>query len=142
MPQTSTIDTATIFDLTTGIVSAYVSKNHLPASDLPGLVGTVYGALNGLALGIAPRAAEEAPEPLTPAEIRKSIKPDALISFLDGKPYKTLRRHLAAHGLTPESYRAKFGLPSDYPMTAPGYSAKRSQLAKALGLGQRGSAAG
>ena len=66
------------------------------------------------------------------------MTPDALISFEDNKPYKTLRRHLATHGLSPEQYREKWGLPRDYPMVAPNYSAARSQMAKQLGLGQRG----
>ena len=75
-------------------------------------------------------------EKLTPAQIKKSISHDALISFEDGKPYKTLRRHLTLRGFTPEAYRAKWGLPPDYPMTAQGYSAQRSELARSLSLGQ------
>ena len=71
------------------------------------------------------------------AQVRKSITSDALISFEDGKPYRTLRLHLASRGLTPESYREKWGLPDDYPMVAPGYSAVRSQMAKDFGLGRR-----
>ena len=73
----------------------------------------------------------------TPAQIRKSVTPDALISFIDGKPYKTLRRHLTLRGLTPEQYRAKWGLAPDYPMTSASYSEQRSELARALGLGQQ-----
>lgn len=135
MSTTIITPSADLIGLTTGIVAAYVAKNHLPASELPGLVGAIYGALSGLAAGTAPQTAEAAPKALTPADIRKSITPDALISFIDGKPYKTLRRHLTVQGLDPESYRAKFGLPADYPMTAPSYSARRSELAKAAGLG-------
>jgi predicted transcriptional regulator len=74
----------------------------------------------------------------TPAQIRKSITRDALISFEDGKPYKTLKRHLTTFGLTIEQYRAKWGLPADYPTVAPSYSEARSAMAKALGLGQGG----
>ena len=74
---------------------------------------------------------------LTPAQIRRSIREDVLISFEDGKPYKQLKRHLSSHGLTPHAYREKWGLPPDYPMTAPSYSAQRSALAKAAGLGKR-----
>ncbi len=81
--------------MTTDIVAAYVSKNHLSPSDVPALVATVHGALAGLTH--ARPAAEEGPQ-LTAAEIRKSITPDALVSFLDGKPYKTLKRHLTMHG--------------------------------------------
>lgn len=74
--------------------------------------------------------------PLTPAEIEASITPDALISFIDGRSYKSLRRHLTANGFTPESYRAQFGLPATYPMVSANYSAARSALAKGMGLGQ------
>lgn len=131
----TTLESPALRAMTTDIVAAYLSKNHLPPCDVPGLVTTVHGALVSLASGIPAPGAEPAPEPLTPAEIRKSIRPDGLISFLDGKAYKTLRRHLTVHGLDPESYRAKFGLPVDYPMVAANYSARRSQLAKELGLG-------
>ncbi len=131
----STLESPALRAMTTDLVAAYLSKNHLPPWDVPGLVTTVHGALVSLASGIAAPGAEPATEPLTPAEIRKSIRPDGLISFLDGKAYKTLRRHLTVHGLDPESYRAKFGLPVDYPMVAANYSARRSQLAKELGLG-------
>jgi len=86
---------------------------------------------------------EEQPAPTqdsrktTPAQVRKSIMPEALISFEDGKPYRLLKRHLRTLGLTPEEYRAKWGLPADYPMTAPGYAAKRSEFAKAAGFGRK-----
>ena len=71
------------------------------------------------------------------ATIRRSITPDALISFIDGQPYRMLKRHLTTHGLTPQRYRQRYSLPADYPMTAPNYSAARSELAKALGLGRK-----
>lgn len=135
MSETTTTPSADLLDLTADIVAAYVAKNHLPASELSGLVHTIYGALSGLASVGPAVGAESLPEPLTPAQIRKSVTPDALVSFLDGKPYKTLRRHLTVNGLDPNSYRAKFGLPADYPMTAPSYSARRSELAKQAGLG-------
>ena len=137
MTTSSIAPSTDLIDLTTGIVAAYVAKNHLPASELPGLVGTIYGALSGLGAVERANVAQAAPEPLTPAEIKKSIKPDFLISFIDGLSYKTLKRHLSSHGLNPDSYRVRFGLPADYPMTAPSYSARRSELAKQLGLGQR-----
>src|SRR6202007_2140384 len=77
---------------------------------------------------------------LTPSQIRKSITPDAIFSFEDSKPYKTLRRHLAVRGLTPEQYRDKWGLPKDYPMVAPAYSEARAAMARSIGLGARGAA--
>ncbi|MCJ2005859.1 MucR family transcriptional regulator [Methylobacterium sp. J-092] len=116
------------------IVSAYVSNNHVQAGELPNLIASVHASLSRLG-GEEPRTASE-PEKLTPAQIRKSITPDAIISFEDGKGYKTMRRHLTLRGLTPEAYRAKWGLPADYPMVTTSYSAKRSELAKSLGLGQ------
>lgn len=132
--MTQTVESSALRAMTTDIVAAYVSKNHLPAAEVPGLVITVHRTLTGLAQ-VRP-AAEEEPQ-LTAAEIRKSIRPDGLVSFIDGRAYKTLKRHLRGHNLTPEAYREQFGLPSDYPMTAPSYSARRSELAKLLGLGQR-----
>lgn len=89
-----------------------------------------------------PAPAEEVVEKPTPAQIRKSITPDALISFIDGKQYKMLKRHLRAHGLDPHAYRERYGLPADYPTTAPSYSEQRSALAKGLGLGSFGGRAG
>ena len=121
--------------LTSDLVSAYVSNNHVQSADLPSLIATTYAALAGLTKPSVPAA--RAIEKLTPAQIKKSITPDALISFEDGKSYKTLRRHLTIKGLTPEAYREKYGLPRDYPMTAAAYSEQRSALAKQLGLGQQ-----
>ena len=127
------------------ITAAYVSHNHVAASDLPKLLTAVHRALCGLgrASAIPPEAASVGPaaEAPTPAQIRKSIRDEGLTSFLNGKPYKTLRRHLTAHGLTPDSYRMRYGLPADYPMTALGYAAQRSALAKAIGLGVPGAQA-
>jgi predicted transcriptional regulator len=121
-------------ELAADLVSAYVSNNNVPVSELPNVIASVHAAVAGLA---NPTPAEPAgPEKPTPAQVKKSITPDALISFIDGKPYKTLKRHLTKSGLTMESYRARYGLPSDYPSTAASYSAKRSELARSLGLGQ------
>ena len=117
------------------IVSAYVSNNVVQISGLPALIASVHAALAGLTQPSASDASGA--EKATPAQIKKSITPDTLISFEDGKPYKTLRRHLTLRGLTPEAYRAKHGLPSDYPMTSAAYSAHRSELARSLGLGQQ-----
>lgn len=127
--------------LASEIVAAYVSNNRMPASELSALIGTVHAALNGIASGTgavnASASAEEVEQP-TAAQIKKSIRPDGLVSFIDGKSYKTMKRHLTKHGLDPHSYRAKYGLPADYPTTSANYSAKRSALAKSLGLGQPG----
>jgi predicted transcriptional regulator len=118
--------------LTGSIVSAYVGKHSLPASELPGLIQNVFSSLEKLAV------AEAQPEPLVPAvPINKSVTPDYIISLEDGRRFKSLKRHLAAqYGLTPEQYRARWNLPSDYPMVAPNYAAKRSALAKSMGLGR------
>jgi predicted transcriptional regulator len=122
-------------ELTTDIVSAYVSNNSVRPADLPALLAEVHAAIAGLIN--APSSAEPKVEKPTPAQIRKSISPDALISFLDGRPYKTLKRHLSGNGMTIEEYRERFGLPRDYPSTAANYSAQRSALAKSLGLGNQ-----
>jgi predicted transcriptional regulator len=124
-------------ELTADIVSAYILNNPIPVSELANLLASVHAALSGLAFGGTDAALKDAVEKPTPAQIKKSITPDTLISFEDGKPYKTLRRHLTLRGLTPEAYRAKHGLPADYPMTSASYSAQRSELARSLGLGQQ-----
>ncbi len=120
---------------TADVVSAYVSNNKIGKAELVDLIASVHKALSS----VDEPAPEAAPEPikLTPAQIRKSITNDSLISFEDGRPYKTLKRHLSTHGLTIEQYRAKWGLPKDYPSTAPAYSAARSEMAKSLGLGNK-----
>ena len=98
-------------DYTVNIVANYVRANAVPAAALPGLITSVHAAIAGLGQ-VAPAEIEQV-ELLTAAQIRKSVTPDALISFVDGRPYKSLKRHLRAHGLTPDSYRARFGLPAD-----------------------------
>lgn len=115
------------------IVCAYVSHNPLPATELPALIRSVEAALTKTSS--EPQAAAEPPVPAV--SVKKSVTHEAIISLEDGKPYKTLKRHLSKLGLTPEGYRAKWGLPGDYPMVAKSYSEKRSGLAKALGLGRR-----
>lgn len=122
-------------ELTADIVSAYVSNNNVPVAELAAVLSSVHAALVGL--GNQAAAEPAGPEKPTPAQVRKSITPDALISFLDGKPYKTLKRHLTGNGLTMEEYRARYGLPADYPSISASYSAKRSDLARSLGLGQQ-----
>ena len=122
--------------LTTEIVSAYVSHNPVPPGELTHLIERVHTALTRVVGG---RVEIKAPAgPLQPAvPIRKSITADFLVCLEDGKTFKSLKRHLRAkYDLSPEQYRAKWGLPSDYPMVAPNYAKARSDLAKAIGLGQ------
>ncbi|MER8992407.1 MucR family transcriptional regulator [Mesorhizobium sp. M0678] len=123
-----------LLELTAHIVSAYVEKNRLPASGLGDLIASVSAAIGELGQPAVPVAA-----PLTPAvNPKKSVTPDYIICLEDGKKFKSLKRHIGVHfGLTPDAYRAKWGLPSDYPMVAPNYAASRSQLAKAIGLGRK-----
>lgn len=134
--NTGTIEAAAIdyTEVTADLVAAYVSNNRVPANEMATLIASVHAAVSGLGntgVSAAPRA-----EKPTAAQIRKSIRPDALISFEDGKPYKTLRRHLTGLGLDAETYREKWGLPRDYPMVAASYSEARSAMAKSIGLGQ------
>ncbi len=122
-------------DLAADIVSAYVSNNTISTGDLPRLIGDVHFALRRVAGG-----PDEAPaEVQRPAvSIRKSIAPEYLICLEDGKKFKSLKRHLRTqYNLSPDEYREKWGLPSDYPMVAPDYAAARSELAKKMGLGQQ-----
>ena len=108
-----------------------------PAIRSSGLIGGIHAALS-VSLSYFKVGPTNGPvEKLSAAQIRKSVTHDHIVSFEDGKPYKTLRRHLTLRGLTPEAYREKWGLPRDYPMTAASYSAQRSELARALGLGQQ-----
>lgn len=126
---------ADLIGIAADVVAAYLTRNHVPAADLPSLLVNVHSAFAGLSQ--SPSSAEPEIDRPTSGQIRRSIKPDALISFEDGKPYKTLKRHLAKLGLSPEEYRAKWGLPRDYPMTAASYSEQRSRNALSHGLGQR-----
>jgi predicted transcriptional regulator len=124
-----------LIELSSEIVAAYVGHNALSASDLPRLIADVYAALKALGGG----AASSSAEPAKPAiAVRRSITPDHLVCLDDGKKFKSLKRHLMTHhGLTPQQYREKWGLPADYPMVAPNYSATRSSLAKSSGLGRK-----
>jgi predicted transcriptional regulator len=122
-------------DLTTTIVSAYVSNNPTPASELPALIGQIHAALLRVSTGRAELPAEPA-KPAVP--VKKSMTADYLICLEDGKRFKSLKRHLRTqYGMTPDQYRDKWGLPPDYPMVAPNYAVARSQLAKKMGLGQQ-----
>ena len=124
-----------LIDLSTEIVSAYVSHNALSVSDLPKLIADVHTALRGLQGAAAPEPSEEL-KPAVP--VKKSVAADYIICLEDGKKFKSLKRHLRTHyDLSPEEYRDKWGLPADYPMVAPNYSATRSRLAKDNGLGRK-----
>jgi predicted transcriptional regulator len=124
--------TETLIALTADIVSAHVSNNNVTVTDLPLLIQNVHGALNSL--GDALVEPEARPEPAV--SIRSSIKPDYVVCLEDGKKLKMLKRHLMTHyNLTPDQYRAKWNLPSDYPMVAPNYAEQRRTLAKKIGLG-------
>lgn len=118
--------------LTSDIVAAHVSNNSVAVSDLPLLISNVYGALSGLQKEVVPVLVK--PEPAV--SIRSSIKPDFIVCLEDGKKLKMLKRHLMTHyQMTPDDYRAKWGLPADYPMVAPNYAEQRRTLAKKIGLG-------
>ena len=122
-----------LVELTSEIVSAYVANNKIPSAELPEVIASVHTALRKLDEKTAPEP--EKPTPLMP--IKKTITPDHLVSLEDGRRYKSLKRHLTGRGLSPQEYRDKWGLPKDYPMVAPNYAKQRSELAKALGLGQQ-----
>lgn len=120
--------------LTTEIVAAHVSNNSVTAADLPALINSVYGALTNV--GSGKMVAAERPQPAVP--IKKSVTDDYIVCLEDGKKLKMLKRHLMSHyNMTPEQYRERWGLPTDYPMTAPNYAAARSNLAKKIGLGSK-----
>src|SRR3954451_14475658 len=124
---------ADVLGLTAQIVSAHVSKNQIGTDALPSLIRAVYRSLSTAADAEAPAPAQ------TPAvPIKKSVFPDYIVCLEDGKKLKMLKRHLlTSYGLSPDAYRAKWGLPRDYPMVAPNYAAVRSGLAKQIGLGRK-----
>ena len=120
-----------LLGLTTGIVASHVSNNAVAVSDLPQLIERVYASLAQIGAPTVPAATQE---PAVP--IRASVKPDYLVCLEDGKKLKMLRRYLGTqYNMTPDEYRAKWNLPDDYPMVAPNYAARRSELAKQIGLG-------
>jgi predicted transcriptional regulator len=125
-------------ELAADIVSAFVSNNSVSVADLPSLIGNVHAALRSSG---QPTPQRQDAKPTPAISIRKSVTPEYVISLEDGKQYKSLKRHLTRLGLTPEAYREKWGLPHDYSMVAANYAAKRSELAKSFGLGQRRSRA-
>ncbi|WP_144908128.1 MucR family transcriptional regulator [Novosphingobium taihuense] len=124
----------TLITLTSDIVAAHVGNNSVTVSDLPTLISNVYHALAGLE---KPEFVEVSnPEPAV--SIRSSLKYDYIVCLEDGKKLKMLKRHLASsYNMTPDQYRARWNLPADYPMVAPGYAKRRSELAKSIGLGRK-----
>ncbi|MGO4574227.1 MucR family transcriptional regulator [Microvirga sp. 2TAF3] len=133
--MSESVTSPNFIELSADIVSAYVSNNSVPTTDLPMLLSSVYAALTQAVQGQtkAPQAA------LVPAvPVKKSITPDFIICLEDGKKFKSLKRHLrTTYNLSPEEYRAKWDLPHDYPMVAPNYAKARSELARTMGLGQQ-----
>ncbi|HHN66502.1 MAG TPA: MucR family transcriptional regulator [Thermopetrobacter sp.] len=124
-----------LVELTTEIVSAYVSNNMVPANELPGLINDVHAALTN-AVKSATEPEKEKPKPAV--AISRSVQPDHIVCLEDGMKFKSLKRHLSSHhGMTPEEYREKWNLPRDYPMVAPNYAKARSELAKQMRLGHR-----
>jgi predicted transcriptional regulator len=123
-----------LVELTTSVVSAYVSNNAVGSAALPELIVSIHQALTTLTSPPPPPVAER-PTPAVP--VKKSVTPDYLISLEDGRRYKSLKRHLGGRGLTPDQYRTKWGLPHDYPMVAAAYAKQRSDLARSMGLGRK-----
>ncbi len=121
--------------MTADIVSAYVSHNDLPGTQIPDVIRSVFSTLHSQASGEG-TAAQVPPKPVV--SIRKSVTPSYIICLEDGKKFRMLKRHLrTTHKMTPEEYRAKWGLPADYPIVAPNYAAQRSAFAKKIGLGRK-----
>jgi predicted transcriptional regulator len=128
-PETTSVS------LTSGIVAAYVAHNSVPRTELTTLIADVHAAIERLR---APSSTEEQEKPSPSVPIRRSVTADYIVCLEDGRKFKSLKRHLSTrYGLTPDAYRAKWGLPSTYPMVAPNYAAARSALAKDMGLGRK-----
>ena len=123
-----------LLTLTTEIVAAHVSNNNVAVNDLPQLINQIYSSLANI--GTVPTAPAARPQPAV--SIKKSVQPDYIVCLEDGKKLKMLKRHLkTAYNMSPETYRERWGLGSDYPMVAPNYARQRSRLAKEIGLGTR-----
>jgi predicted transcriptional regulator len=124
-----------LLDAACRIVAAYVRNNHLSPAELPTVIKDVHATLGGL----SPSQQQDAPSPQKPAiSVRKSVTPDYIVCLEDGKKLKMLKRYLRTkYRMSPEEYRAKWGLPADYPLVAPNYAARRSEFAKQIGLGRR-----
>jgi predicted transcriptional regulator len=132
MDATAQQGNSNLTDLTADIVSAYLSNNSVRPEDIATLINTVHGALSGMGSPQSSSPAKSEP----PMPWKKAIRPDYIISFEDGKHYKSMKRHLTTRGMSPQQYREKWGLPREFPMVAPEYAARRSEMAKKLGLGQ------
>lgn len=132
--------TTALLEMTTGIIANYVAHNRVTPDALPGLIASVHRSLSG-AGNPAAGSQDEAPDRLTPAQIKKLVTAAGIKNLIDGRTFKSLRRHVTTHGYTPETYREHFGLPRDFPMVSPDYAAARSALARASGLGQKKAAA-
>ena len=131
-----TVSNSPYVELAADIVSAYVSNNTVSVQDLPSLIHDVHNALLRITSGGSVDSSSEAQKPAV--AVKKSITPDYIVCLEDGKKFKSLKRHLRTqYGMSPEDYREKWGLPSDYPMVAPNYANARSALAKQMGLGQQ-----
>ena len=133
--NTQTVESNDLLRMSVEIVSAYVSNNSIAATQVPDVINTVYGALSS----INGQPVSESAEAQKPAiSVRRSVNPDHIVCLEDGKKLKMLKRHLrAAYGMSPDEYRAKWGLPADYPMVAPNYAQQRSAFAKQIGLGRK-----
>jgi len=140
MPQNSegqTLRSDDILKLATEIVAAYVSNNPIPASEVPAMIKSVHSTLGGLG-GVTQNEIQTSQKPAVP--VKRSVNPDYITCLEDGKKLKMLKRYLRSnYNMSPEEYRAKWGLPADYPMVAPNYAAQRSEFAKKIGLGRTAS---
>ena len=130
-----TAESGNLTELVADIVGAYVSNNKVAVSELPGIISQVHSALQRTTAG-AEAPQQEVQQPAI--AVRRSVNPDYIVCLEDGKRFKSLKRHLRTdHDMTPQEYRAKWGLKPDYPMVAPNYAASRSELAKKMGLGRK-----
>ncbi len=135
-----TAELGNLTELVADIVGAYVSNNKVAVSELPGIISQVHSALQRTTAG-AEAPQQEAQQPAI--AVRRSVNPDYIVCLEDGKKFKSLKRHLRTdHDMTPQEYRAKWGLKPDYPMVAPNYAASRSELARKMGLGRKAAEAG
>lgn len=133
-------DQSSTLELATDLAIAWLSNPNTNASadEVPAFLQKVYGALNTLGSGTGADEVSDEPEYTPAVSVRKSLaSKDHIISMIDGKPYKTLRRHLSTHGMTPEQYRERYGLKADYPMVSESYSQVRRDMAKKIGLGRK-----
>jgi predicted transcriptional regulator len=121
-----------MMELTVGLTAAYVSRNAVPPEDIPVLIGRIHAVFSSIQTGTAPDAIRGL---RSGSEVAASIRYDRLVSFIDGKAYKSLKRHLTAHGMTPDEYRSRYGLPRDYPMVSSAYATARSRIAKQIRYG-------